>query len=87
MSGSLDVLLRLRSENSLFKLPRESLPLRYFSDLLLSSHQRAQPLAKTFHSQKTLGFKIIPNRRTIDPRLNEFTIPLLRDSLTVSEMA
>ena len=34
----------------------------------------AKPLGKTFNSQQTLGFKIVPNRRTIDSGLNELTI-------------
>ena len=47
----------------------------------------AQPLGKPFDSQQTLGFNIIPKRRTIDPGLNELTVFFLRDRLAPAEMS
>ena len=37
------------------------------------------PFGKTFDSQQTLRLKIVPNRRTTDPRLDKLTIFFLCD--------
>ena len=89
ISASLDALAWCLSENSFFKLggPTNLCPLGYLSDLLLVFHQMAQPLSKAFHPQKTLGFKITPDRSGIDSCFNEFTILFLGDGPTLPEMA